>query len=94
MNYELFNHRKNVIREMIYDENYIPLKMKDMAFFLGLSGREREELREVVEALVEEGIIERTAKGKYIRPQNRHVTGVFSATERGFGFVVCFHNKI
>lgn len=87
MNYELFNHRKNVIREMIYDENYIPLKMKDMAFFLGVSGEEREELRQVVEALVEEGIIERTAKGKYIRPQNRHVTGIFSSTERGFGFV-------
>ncbi len=87
MTSELFKYRKNVIREMIYDENYIPLKLKDMAFFLGISGDEREDLRMVVEALVEEGVVERTARGKYIRPQNRNVTGVFSSTERGFGFV-------
>ena len=27
----IFEQRKNTIREMIYDENYIPLKFKEMA---------------------------------------------------------------
>ena len=30
----LFEQRKNSIRDMIYDPNYIPLKLKEMAYLM------------------------------------------------------------
>lgn len=84
---ELFKHRKNIIREMIQDENYVPMRFRDMCFVLGISGEEKNELRKVLDSLIEDGLLELTARGKYIRPENRNVTGVFSGSGRGFGFV-------
>ena len=34
-----------------------------------------------------DGSVELTARGKYIRPQNENLTGVFTAHPKGFGFV-------
>ncbi|MDO5145773.1 MAG: ribonuclease R [Eubacteriales bacterium] len=83
----LFEQRKEMIRTMIYDENYIPLKFKEMAYLMDVPHKDKEKLREVLESLVTEGSVELTARGKYIRPENKNLTGVFSAHPRGFGFV-------
>ena len=84
---ELFEQRKNMIREMIYDEEYIPMKLKEMADLMGVPHTERQELKEVMDALVEEGSVELTARGKYIKPEHRNLVGIFSGHPRGFGFV-------
>ena len=84
---ELFEQRKNMIREMIYDEEYIPMKLKEMAYLMGVPHTERQELKEVMDALVEEGSVELTARGKYIKPEHRNLVGIFSGHPRGFGFV-------
>ena len=47
----LFEQRKNTIREMIYDENYIPLKLKEMAYLMDVPQKDREKLKEVLEQL-------------------------------------------
>lgn len=83
----IFEQRKEMIRNMIYDENYIPLKFKEMAYLMDVPHRDREKLKEVLDALVAEGSVEQTAKGKYIRAENQNLTGVFTAHPRGFGFV-------
>ena len=87
MTAELFKHRKNIIREMIQDEKYVPMRFRDMCFVLGVSGDERDELKEILDSLIEDGLLDMTARGKYIRPENRNVTGFFSGSGRGFGFV-------
>ena len=83
----LFEQRKNSIRDMIYDPNYIPLKLKEMAYLMDVPHKDRGALKEVMDALVADGSVELTARGKYIKPENQNVTGVFTANARGFGFV-------
>ena len=83
----IFEQRKNTIRDMIYDENYIPLKFKEMAYLMDVPQKDREKLKEVLDALLAEGSVELTAKGKYIKPERQNLIGTFTAHPRGFGFV-------
>ena len=48
---------------------------------------EKEKLREVLQALLEDGSVELTSRGKYVKAAQEHLTGVFTAHPRGFGFV-------
>lgn len=89
----LFEQRKNSIRDMIYDPNYIPLKLKEMAYLMDVPHKDRGALKEVMDALVADGSVELTARGKYIKPENQNVTGVFTANARGFGFVTAEGKK-
>ena len=83
----LFEQRKNTIREMIYDENYIPLKLKEMAYLMDVPQKDREKLKEILDALLVDGSVELTAKGKYIKPEKQNLIGTFTSHPRGFGFV-------
>lgn len=87
MDSNLFEQRKTAIRQMIQDENYIPLKFGEMAYLMNVPKQSRHELREVLEALEEEGSIEVTAKGKYVRSAHENVAGEFRQAKGGFGFV-------
>ena len=84
---DLFEQRKKKIRDLILREDYTPLKFKELACLTEASGEDRKELKAIMEALVEEGTVELTSRGKYARPQNRNVTGQFIGNARGFGFV-------
>lgn len=84
---ELFEQRKNAIRDMIYGEEYIPLKFKEMAYLMGVPQKEKKDLKEILEALLADGSVEITAKGKYIKPENQNLTGTFTGHPKGFGFV-------
>ena len=44
----LFEQRKNSIRDMIYDPNYIPLKLKEMAYLMDVPHKDRGALKEVI----------------------------------------------
>lgn len=83
----IFEQRKNTIREMIYDENYIPLKFKEMAYLMDVPQKDREKLKEILDALLAEGSVELTARGKYIKPERQNLIGTFTSHPRGFGFV-------
>lgn len=87
MNKELLNERKKMIHELICDELYVPMKAKEMAIFLNVPKSQRGELQEVLDALLAEGKIEVTAKGKYVKSSGKFLTGIFTAHQRGFGFV-------
>ena len=78
----IFEQRKNTIREMIYDENYIPLKFKEMAYLMDVPQKDREKLKEVLDALLAEGSVELTVKGKYIKPERQNLIGIFTAHPR------------
>ena len=87
MNKELLNERKKMIHELICDELYVPMKAKEMAIFLNVPKSQRGELQEVLDSLLAEGKIEVTAKGKYVKSSGKFLTGIFTAHQRGFGFV-------
>ncbi len=82
-----FEKRKKVIYDLICDEMYVPMKFKELAMFLQVPREQREELREVLKILEAEGKIYLSKKGKYCKGEAKHLTGVYLANPRGFGFV-------
>lgn len=87
MRQELLEERKKTIYEFICDELYVPMKIKEMAILLNVPKAQRHELQEVLDALVSEGKVEISTKGKYSKGTHPNLTGVFTAHTRGFGFV-------
>ena len=82
-----FEERKNTIYALICDDLYVPMKIKEIAILLDIPKTRREELQEVLDALVAEGKVEVSKKGKYAKAQTRVLTGVFESNARGLGFV-------
>ena len=87
MEKELLNERKKMIYGFICDELYVPMKAKEIAIVLNVPKTQRMELQEVLDALLAEGKIELTKKGKYVKSEGTFLTGVFTAHRNGFGFV-------
>jgi len=87
MNKELLQERKKMIYDFICDELYVPMKAKEMAIVLNVPKSQRGELVEVLDALVADGKVEISGRGKYVKSEGKYLTGVFTAHPRGFGFV-------
>ena len=85
---QTFEKRKKVIYDFICDDFYIPMKVKEIATVLQVSKEQRRDLQEVLDALVEEGKITLSKRGKYSKGQTKRITGTFQANIRGFGFVM------
>ncbi len=83
-----FEKRKKVIYDLICDDLYVPMKLKEIAILLQIPKEQREELREVLESLEADGKIYVSKKGKYVKGQAKRLTGTFQANARGFGFIV------
>ena len=84
---QTFEKRKKVILDFISDDMYVPMKIKEIAIVLQIPREQRGELREILDALVEEGRISLSKRGKYSKGQAVRFKGVFQANARGFGFV-------
>lgn len=84
---QTFEKRKKVILDFISDDLYVPMKIKEMAIVLQIPREQRDELKEVLDALVEEGKISLSKRGKYSKGQAVRLKGSFQANTRGFGFV-------
>ena len=87
MDNELFEQRKRMIYDFICDDLYVPMKLKELAILMQVPKRDRAELTRVMDALVEDGKVELTKKGKYIKSEKKYETGVFTSHPKGFGFV-------
>ncbi|WP_434311140.1 ribonuclease R [Hominifimenecus sp. rT4P-3] len=79
--------KKKHVEALIFDPQYRPMKIKELAILLGVPRERREELKAVLDALLAEGRIGLSKRGKYGRPEETALTGIFSGTSRGFGFV-------
>ncbi len=81
--------RKETIQNFIYDENYVPMKAKDIAHILQIPQNDINELKEILSELENDGKIFLTSKNKYIPTVGANIyTGIFQLKEGGFGFVV------
>lgn len=81
MDNELFEQRKRMIYDFICDELYVPMKLKELAILMQVPKRDRAELTRVMDALVEDGKVELTKKGKYIKSE-KNMRPVFSPAIR------------
>ncbi len=87
MEKEQLEKRKKVIYDLICDDAYVPMKIKEIAILLNIPKEQRSELEEVLQALIDEGKIELSRKGKFAKASGRICSGTFLANPRGFGFV-------
>ena len=83
-----FEKRKKVIYDLICDDLYVPMKLKEIAMLLQIPREQRNEFKEVLEALDADGKIYISKKGKYVKGQPQYLKGIFQANLRGFGFVL------
>lgn len=84
----ILDEKKKILLEFINNKDYQPMKFKEISNVLQVPRNEKQDLREVLEALQGEGKIELDSKGKYKLADANTRTGVFSGTQRGFGFVI------
>lgn len=82
-----YEKRKKMVYQFICDEFYVPMKMKEMAAILQVKKDDRQDLKEILDALEAEGKIHRTQKGNYIKGQANRLAGIYQVHARGFGFV-------
>lgn len=57
MTEEQLTQRKNMILQLVEEPAYVPMKLKEMAILLDVPKGQREELKEVLDALLSEGKI-------------------------------------
>lgn len=87
MEKQLLEERKKVIYELICDELYIPMKMKEIATLLQVPKDDREELKTVLDELLAEGKIEVSKKGKFSKSDGQFLSGTYTGHQKGYGFV-------
>lgn len=87
MDKESFEKRKKVINDLIHDKFYVPMKAKEIAMLLNVAKEDREDLLKVLDALVLEGKIGVSKRGKYQKAENMAMVGVFESSRKSFGFV-------
>ena len=76
MENDLMKQREQLLLELIHDKAYVPMKAKEIAALLNIPRSQREELKEVLDALVEEGKIGLSKRGKYGKPEQFAVQGI------------------
>ena len=84
---DLFNKRKQTVYNLICDDMYVPMKIKELAIVLNVKKEERPELEQILAELMAEGKIALSKRGKYTKSEMRQVVGTFTAHAKGFGFV-------
>lgn len=84
----ILDEKKRILLEFINSKEYQPMKFKEIANVLQVPRDEKQDLREVLEALQTDGKIEADTKGRYKLADESTKTGIFSGTQRGFGFVI------
>lgn len=89
MNSKLSEKRKKTILELVDSEFYVPMKEKELAVFLQAAPKEREDLKRVLQELLEEGSLQITKRGRYLKGEGKkaQLVGTFIGNARGFGFV-------
>lgn len=78
---------KEKLYEFICDEQYKPMRLKDIRFLLQVSDGDKKRVEESLNELINEGKITLTPKGKYKKLDNNLLVGEFIGNKKGFGFV-------
>lgn len=89
MEQKIHDRRKNLICELVEDEFYVPMKEKELAIFMQVKPEEREDLKQILAELLEEGKLQISKRGKYTKGDGKKegLVGTFISNARGFGFV-------
>ena len=87
MEENLLKERKQILMDIMKSKEYQPMKVKELAMVLNVPKEDREELRYVLNELMNEGKIVESKKGKFSIASAQILTGTFEGNRKGFGFV-------
>ncbi len=87
MEQEELKNKKQMLLTFMKENTYQPMKLKELAGFFQISKQNREELKQVINSLLAEGMITVDEKGRYRIEGSEKKEGTFCGTSRGFGFV-------
>ena len=82
-----FEERKKMIYDLTHESFYVPMKEKELAIMLQVSGEDRPEFKQILEELLMEGSLQITKRGRYEPVKETILTGTFIGNAKGFGFV-------
>ncbi len=80
--------RVKMLQEFFGSSEYKPMRFRDIVAILQVPKGSKHELKEILDSLVNNGMIILDDKGRYRTPGDNIKTGNFSATQKGFGFVI------
>lgn len=78
---------KQKLYDFICDEQYKPMRLKDIRFLLQVKDADKKRVEEALNELVEEGKITVTPKGKYKKLDDKFLVGDYIGNKKGYGFV-------
>lgn len=80
-------NKKETILEFFKDENYTPMKAKEISILLGVPKKEYEEFKNVLKELEQEYKIYKDKKNRYKFSEDKFLNGIYRKNQKGFGFV-------
>ena len=84
----IMEERKNMLENFFSSSEYKPMRFRDVAAILQVPKDGKHELKVIINSLVSQGKIMLDDKGRYRAPGDMLKTGMFSGTQKGFGFVI------
>lgn len=97
-NIDKYETRKKMVYDFMCDDMYVPMRIKELCIVLGVKKEDRPQLEQILLDLQAEGRITLSKRGKYSKSEIKKTVGVFTAHQRGFGFVTvegcCFPHHI
>ena len=83
MEENLLKERKQILMDIMKSKEYQPMKVKELAMVLNVPKEDREELRYVLNELMNEGKIVESKKGKFSIASAQILTGTFEGNRKG-----------
>lgn len=79
--------RKLKVLGLMEDPSYVPMREKELACIMLVEPEDRPEFKRILQELLSEGKIQINKRGRYSKPEQQLLTGVFTSHQKGFGFV-------
>lgn len=80
---------KQKLYDFICDEQYKPMRLKDIRFLLQVKDADKKRVEEALNELVEEGKITVTPKGKYKKLDDKFLVGDYIGNKKGIWICPC-----
>ncbi len=80
-------NKEDIILNFMKDENYTPMKAKEMSIILGVPKKEYSKFTSILKELEDNYKITKNKKNRYRLVEEGFVEGIYRKNQRGFGFV-------
>lgn len=80
--------KEKKLLSFIKDNNYVPMKAKQIASILGIAEEEKKDLLALLKKLEQDGKVQKDDKNRYSFYEETLLEGIFRGNKKGYGFVI------